>query len=474
MASIEKGTFYLFLSRIVFFLSGYALLFVLGRVILSPSEFGIFGIVLSIVSLLNIVLITGIQQAVSKFVSETPEKAKVILRSALKTQVLFSLCLFLLLFILADYIALLLNEPGIGVYIRITAFVPLLQPFYSTTVGYLNGLKRFKMQSAFFVLYRILRAALPIILALIGFSLIGVFFGLVLASLFAVLAGFALIGFGSKGSYPAKKIFLFSLPIIFYILMQNFFMSIDLLFLKALSPQLDGSLLAGYYTAAQSLARLPFELAVTISLVLFPLVSETVYTANKAKALFYIRNAYRYSFIVVAGCAALIFSTSSELIQLIYGAAYAPGAPPLEILSIAFVFMTIFGVSETIISAKGAPVKAALIALLALIVDIILLYLLIPIQGIEGAANASLVSMFLAALLSTAYVFKHFRRFPFKSIGKTIIACAMVFAVSECFQVSGLALLLEYALLAGVFVLVMLLLRELKSTDIKTVFRMIS
>ena len=43
MVSTEKGLFYMLLSKIVFFISGYALFFFLGRFFLSPAEFGIFG-----------------------------------------------------------------------------------------------------------------------------------------------------------------------------------------------------------------------------------------------------------------------------------------------------------------------------------------------------------------------------------------------------------------------------------------------
>ncbi|MFA4855176.1 MAG: flippase [archaeon] len=472
MTSIEKGTFYLFGSRFIFFLSGYVLLFVLGRFLLDPVEFGIFGVVFSIVSLANTVLLYGIQQAVSKFVSETPSKAKVILRQALKLQFFFSIAVFLSLFLSADFLAFVLNDPSIGPYLRIAAFIPLFQPFFSAILGYLNGLKKFKEQAIFTNFYRILHAAFPIALALIGFSLFGVFAGLALSSLAALIMGLIFIGSGKPGFFSKKKLLFFAAPIIIYLLQQNAFLSIDLLFLKALAGQ-NSSLLAGYYTVAQTLARLPFELAVTLSIVLFPLVSETVYSRKKEKSAFYIRNAYRYSFLAVAPFAAMFFYTSAELIALVYGSAYIAGSAALSILSVAFVFMTIFVISETIITAKGNPKAAVGLAFLALIADALLLYFLIPLNGLEGAATASLFSMLFGALISTAFVFIHFRRFPCKSIAKICIACIPVILISFFVHASGFFLIVEYALLSLVFLAALFLLGEVKETDLQRVIKMV-
>jgi len=473
MASIEKGTFYLLLSRFVFFISGYALLFFLGRFLLSPEEFGIFGVVLSIVSLVNFVLIIGIQQAVSKFVSETPEQGGTILRHALKIQLAFSIAVFVLLYSLSDFLALLLNEPSLAHFLRIAAFIPLFQPFFSAIMGYLNGLKKFREQAIYSIFYRTARAAFPIAFALIGWALFGVFAGLAFASLTSLAIAAMFVGTGKGGSYSSKKILLFSLPIIMYTFVNNSFFSIDLLFLKALAPAQSSSLFAGYYTAAQTLSKIPFELATTLSLVLFPLVSETVYSNLKEKSMFYIQNAYRYAFLAVAPCAAIIFSTAPELITLFYGPQYVFGAMALRILSVGFVFMTLFTISLTIISAKGSPSKAFWLALIALAADVLLLYWLVPLHSLAGAALASAVSMLFGLFIAGLYVFKHFPCFPFKGAVKIVVASVAMAAVSFALPVSGLLLIAKYVLLGTVFLAALLLLGEIKKQDLQVVSRML-
>ncbi|HLD58168.1 MAG TPA: oligosaccharide flippase family protein [archaeon] len=474
MSSIEKGAFHLLVSKAVFFLSGYALVFILGRWFLTTEEFGLFGVVFTINSLVTNILITGIQQAVAKFVSEAPEKAEIILRQSLKTQLFFSIAMFIGFFLSADLIAGLLNEPRLALYFRIVAFVPLIQPFYSAMGGYLNGLKKFREQAGFYNLYRILRAGIPISMAAAGFALFGVFTGLVFAALASLLVGIFSIGTGKSGDFSKKKIFLFSAPIIFYALILNSFMSIDLLFLKALTQGANSNVLAGFYTAAQTVARVPFELAMTITMILFPLVSGTVAAQKKQKAAFYISSAYRYTFIAVAPFAVMFFTTAHELLSLVYGQKFLEAGSTLGILSLGFVFMALFSISETIISARGSPSKAALIAFSFLIAEAALLYLLVPLFSMEGAAFASLAAMALGAIVSSAVVFAQFRSFPFRSIAKTCIACIIIFLASVLFPASGMLLIPKYLLLTAIFLGAMFLLKEIKNQDMRIFLKMVS
>ena len=98
MDSVEKGTFFVAISRFVFFFTGYIIYFVLGRFLLSPEEFGIYGIIISLFSVVTTILVTAIQQAVAKFVSEKEGMAEAVKRTALKLQFAISIS-FLLLFL---------------------------------------------------------------------------------------------------------------------------------------------------------------------------------------------------------------------------------------------------------------------------------------------------------------------------------------------------------------------------------------
>jgi hypothetical protein len=74
--------------------------------------------------------------------------------------------------------------------------------------------------------------------------------------------------------------------------------------------------------------------------------------------------------------------------------------------------------------------------------------------------------MLIGCLLSTTYVFRHFRRFPFRSIARTFVASCVVVAVSITLPASGLLLVGKYLLLLLVFPALLLLLGEIKKSDV--------
>ncbi|HDD36463.1 MAG TPA: hypothetical protein ENF50_03240 [Archaeoglobus veneficus] len=82
---ITKGTIYLGIAQLLFLISGYAIHVGLGR-LLGPELYGIYAVVVSLITVVNLILTTGIPQTVSKFVSERPDLARSILKTSGKLQ----------------------------------------------------------------------------------------------------------------------------------------------------------------------------------------------------------------------------------------------------------------------------------------------------------------------------------------------------------------------------------------------------
>jgi hypothetical protein len=77
--------------------------------------------------------------------------------------------------------------------------------------------------------------------------------------------------------------------------------------------------------------------------------------------------------------------------------------------------------------------------------------------------------MLLGSLLSTAYVFKHFPRFPLKSFVKILVASWVIVIVSTALPTPRILLIAKYILLTAVFLVSLLLLGEIKKMDIKII-----
>ncbi|MCX6799385.1 MAG: oligosaccharide flippase family protein, partial [Candidatus Diapherotrites archaeon] len=143
--SVGKGVAYLTAANVAFILAGFAVSFGLAW-LLPVADFGVYGVVMSIISTVNIIFVNGFQQAVSKFVSEDSASAAAVKKSIMRFVFLSSLVVFTLIVLSAPLIAGLFNDSSLALPIQIVAFVILTQAIYAVYFGYLNGLRLFKRQ----------------------------------------------------------------------------------------------------------------------------------------------------------------------------------------------------------------------------------------------------------------------------------------------------------------------------------------
>src|SRR5437870_10024039 len=99
-----RGTIYITAAKVWFMVSGYGIHFILPRLI-SKEQFGIYQVIVGVVSVINAVIITGTYQAVSKRVSEDEANAGSVKATALKLQVLIGGGTSLLFFLAAPMVA---------------------------------------------------------------------------------------------------------------------------------------------------------------------------------------------------------------------------------------------------------------------------------------------------------------------------------------------------------------------------------
>ena len=73
--NVTHGTIYLMFAQAAFVASGYAIHIGLAR-LLGPSDYGIYAVVISLMTMVNLILTTGIPQAVSKYVAHEDGSAE--------------------------------------------------------------------------------------------------------------------------------------------------------------------------------------------------------------------------------------------------------------------------------------------------------------------------------------------------------------------------------------------------------------
>lgn len=472
MPSIERGTFYLIVAKFIFFVTGYLIYFVLGKFLLSPAEFGIYGVVIAVISIIDMVLISLMEQPVSKFISEQPNLSEIIKRKAMKFQFFASIVAFFAFLAVAPFVAALLNDASLTPYLQLAAFFILFLPIFSIFGGYLNGLKEFVKQAKLNIFYVVVKMFLVLSLTCIlipyGLALYGAIFGFLISAIVGVAAGFYYVRFKKPtGSFNFHKLVDFSVPIVVFTILTNFLINIDLFAVKALTPALSSDALAGYYIAALTIARAPIMIILATSLVLFPLVSSTTSQQNLRKTRFYIENAVRYSLLVILPVAFLVSATSEQLIPLLFTLEYLPAATALSVLILGLLFYSLFIIFATAISGSNRPWISVLLAFGMVIVSLALNLFLVPNYLTLGAAVATTTAMFLGFLVSGIYVLWKFKTIlNIKSFIRILFASIVIYVIALKIQISGIYLIAGYLILLALYVLVLYFMREFKKQDL--------
>ena len=472
-----RGAIYITAAKIWFMASGYGISVTL-TYLLTPEYYGLYRVVINTVSIINAVIVTGTYQTVSKYVSQEPEKADSIKWKALGLQVYVGGAATLGFFLLAPVTASLLNDPRLTGWLRLASLITLSYSFYSVYTGYFNGRKEFAVQAGLDITYSTLKLVFIVLLAWLGFGVTGSVFGFALAAAF-VLAVSAVIARGGdhKGDVRAAQLFKFQSYLLLFTFVLTLLQRVDLMLIKALSSPdaTTASENAGYYSAAADVANITYQIIVSVTFVIFPLVSQSTFADDRARTQRYISNTLRYTLMVMALTATLFSSNASGVLRVIYRDTYQAGSQALKVVAFGMLFFGLLYVLTTIISASGHPRVSLLLGLITLFVSTALNALLIPAHGLVGAATATTVSMMAGTILGCAYLWRRFRTLMSIASASRIAACAgVVYAASLLFSPASKVMIIgQLIALSIAYVIALIISGELGRDDLRLIARVV-
>src|SRR5260221_5181686 len=209
--SLGHGTIYLTISTIVFVASAYLTNIILGRY-LGPASYGIYGVIITLMTAINLTQTSGLPIAVAKFVAEDEEKADAVLKSGLIVQIISTLAVSILVFIFARPIAGLFRDFSLTPYIQLSSAIFPLYGIYAVYANYYNGLHFFQKQALISIIYAVSKF-IAMITLIYFFHVYGAILAFIISPIVSLLFGFH---FPKKNqqAFPYKKLILFSLPLI--------------------------------------------------------------------------------------------------------------------------------------------------------------------------------------------------------------------------------------------------------------------
>lgn len=450
-----RGTVVILVARVVQLVSGFGVSVVLARG-LGPVEFGIYGVVMSLLTWLERLINAGIPTAAATMMARMPERRTTVERSTRFLMVLYALPWFGLGWAFAPTIAERMDIPSGATLIRIALLNIPVMALYFAYEGVYGGRRAFSQQSLLHILQAVAKLVGVALLFLVGLTVAGSFVVHVAATVLAVLyvALRHRIGPGDSSVPVMRKLFRIAFPIGVYFVALSVLMSLSLWQLQAaggLHPE-D----VGYFVAGINLTRIMMMVPSSVSGVLFASLAWAISTSQPDLVTKYVQGAIRFGLIVMVPACVLLCANASEVMELLYGEEYASGGRILALLSIAFSMIAIFDVLFSALMAAGRMVLSAVV----LIALVPLLYLLdaawIASYGAVGAALASAVAMGIGALAS--FILTHRILAPpvrLATLGRVGVAGLVAGVASLLVSATGLWLLVELAC-AGILYLAIL------------------
>ncbi len=383
-----KGVSWITLLRFLTRIISFARLGILGR-LLTPIQFGFFGIATLLLSLLEVFTETGINVFLVQEKSDINEH----ISSAWIVSILRGCLLSILILLLSPFIASFFNSPGARSIIALIAVVPFIRGFINPAIViYQKELffdKEFKLRSFLFAI----EASVSVIFGFITRSAVCFVYGLIASVVFEVILSYVLFSSRPSLNFEHKKVK--------KIISRGSWVTVSGIF-SYFADNTDnitvgkilGASTLGIYQVAYKFSTLPIsEITNVVNMVIFPVYSKFSHDHIRLKKNF-IKVTIVSSFTALI-LSSIIFVLAKPIILIVMGNNWVSAVPAIKILSVYGFLRTLFGNFAPLFLAlkkQNYVAKTTFIRILGLVVVIIPM---VKLYGMVGAGIAMLISILI-------------------------------------------------------------------------------
>ncbi|HLM84265.1 MAG TPA: flippase [Candidatus Bathyarchaeia archaeon] len=479
---LVKSFFWVTISEVVYNLSAYIIHSGMGR-ILGPAEYGRYGIVVTLTTMIVVLIGQGVPTAMAKYLGEIydtkPGLVPIIKKQTVKIQLILIGAVTVIFFIASPAIAYALRDSSLTNLFRLSTLVIPAFALASFYFYYYTGLHEFKTQAwlktsrAFFRVMFIL--GLAILLKSKGYALQGAIVGYILAPLSIFFEANLLDKFKkvkAEGYFDWRKLLQYAWPMTLFLIAYEFLITIDLYLVKGV---LQDDRLTGLYNGAITVGRIPYFLFYALTIIILPAVSKSTSSNNHAETKKLIGQSLRLMVMFLLPIAILMAAYSAPILQIFYGKKFLDAAGPMSILMSGVTFLTIFYVMAFALNGAGKVKAPMFISFAGLATNIILSYFFIHQYGLSGAAIATSITSFVAMVLVLAYAYNFFGYlFKLSSFLKIAIASVIMYFVSTLFVGGHYIFIIWSGILFALYIFLLFIFREFGQAEIEIVKQLLA
>lgn len=378
-------------------------LVILARII-SPSEFGVFGIATIALAFLEILTETGI----NVFLIQLKKDIDRFINSAWIVSILRGTIMSIVILAASPFIVDFFKLPDLHRFLLLISIVPFIRGFINPSI--IKYQKELKFNNEFYLRLAIFifDSTISLILVFLTHDAIGFVWGLVAGALFEVILSFALFK-----PYPRLK---FNPNMIKTIVRSGKWVTFSGIFNyiaengdNIVVGKILGPSALGIYEMGYNIATLPIsEVADVFNKVAFPVysrISEDIHRLRKA----FIKSSLGVSFAVII-LSILIFLLPKELFVLVLGEKWLGVIFILKPLVLYGALRGISGTTSALFLSMGKQNYVAVMTFIRLLVLAITIVPLTVSYGLVGASYAPLLSVIAELPIITYYIWKTFKK----------------------------------------------------------------
>lgn len=434
---------------------GYVIAVVLARG-LGPAEYGVYGVVYSVLLGLELIGRLGVPQAVSKLVAERRDDPTPLEATGVTLTVIIFAILFAGFWGAAPLMASTFNVPDGTRLFRIAALDIPIYGLYFIANHILNGRRRFGAESISHCVYGVSKALGILLLLYLGLS--------VERALIVNIAG-SVVALGYAGWRVGRRAFSITLlhwrpivalavPIGLYIMGLQLVLNLDLWLLNALGLTVSEET-KGIYVGALNVARMPKIVGWVLTAVLIPSVARALALGDRDVVRRSVRGTARFLALFLLPACVLLAADGEPVMRLLFSGRFGGEAWTVATLVISQgLFHTVLMAQGAVLIAAGRARTAAAINLLLVLPALAAGWALIPTLGAIGAALSSLVATAAGVVAGGFLIHRDVARLTVGAdLVKALLATAALGLAAAWLPLEGLALLAELLLLGFLFVL---------------------
>ena len=418
---VVKGSVLIFLGMLLARVFGLLRQFLVIRM-LSPADYGLFALGLTIITVIvsvgSLGLYLGAQRFIAYFMEkEDYPKVKGTLRSSIwitsSTSVLFMVLVMVFANSLAGFFAkpelkgiLLIMAPSIPFYvvaIMLTAFfLGLHNPYPKVAIEDIGfGVVSF---IAVYISLLITRSVYsPAIAMSVSFFLIFP------ASIYIFRSRFPLNLRNIKASPIAKQLLYFSLPLFLTAALYVVIGNTDTI---VVGHFMASEQVVFYNAAFLLITVIPIFLG-AVSIIYLPVATSLRAKKAHAESLRLYQSSTRWPFILALPLFLTFFLFPAQTLSLLFGSRYTAAATALWILSLGSFINILLGPNGNALVAYGETRMVLYCSLAAAAIDVVLCLLLVPRIGISGAAIATASALGVSSILYSSLLWIRHKLHPF-------------------------------------------------------------